>query len=98
MSAPVSIRVRREIVELADKMVRYGLARSRNHAFNILIERCLSEVKREVEYWESVYRRVEKLKREGFELSHGGLNKLLAEDRGLFQSSYSFTVFVFTGV
>jgi hypothetical protein len=60
--------------------------------------RGFSEVKREVEYWESVYRRVEKLKREGFEPSHSGLNKLLAEDRGLFQSSYSFTVFVFTGV
>jgi len=79
----VSIRVRREIVELADKMVRYGLARSRNHAFNIMIERGLSEVKREVEYWEGVYRRVEELKRMRFELSHGGLNKLLAEDRGV---------------
>ena len=79
----MSIRVRREIVELADKMVRYGLARSRNHAFNIMIERGLSEVKREVEYWEGVYRRVEELKRMRFELSHGGLNKLLAEDRGV---------------
>jgi hypothetical protein len=83
MSVPVSIKVRREIVELADKMVRYGLARSRNHAFNIPIERGLSEVKREVEYWESVYRRVEELKKKGFKLSHGGLNKLLAEDRGV---------------
>jgi len=36
----VSIKVRREIAELADKikMVKYGLARSRNHAFNVLIE------------------------------------------------------------
>jgi len=64
-------------------IVKYGLARSRNHAFNVLIERSLSEVKREVEYWESVYRRVEELKRMRFELSHGGLNKLLAEDRGV---------------
>jgi len=39
MNVSVSIKVRREIVELADKMVKYGLARSRNHAFNILIER-----------------------------------------------------------
>jgi hypothetical protein len=50
MSVSVSIKVRREIAELADKMVKYGLARSRNHAFNVLIERGLSEVKREVEY------------------------------------------------
>jgi predicted nucleic acid-binding protein len=81
MSAPVSIKVRKEIVELADKMVKYGLARSRNHAFNILIERGLAEVKREVEYWENVYRVVEELKKKGFKLSHGGLNELLAEDR-----------------
>jgi len=82
MSVSVSIKVRREIVELADKMVRYGIARSKNHAFNIMIERGLGDVKREVEYWENMYRRVEELKREGFKLRHGGLNKLLAEDRG----------------
>jgi hypothetical protein len=81
MSVSVSIKVRREIVELADKMVRYGLARSRNHAFNVLIEKGLAEVRREVEFWESVYRRVEELKKRGFKLSHGGLNELLAEDR-----------------
>jgi hypothetical protein len=81
MSVSVTIKVRREIVELADKMVRYGLARSRNHAFNVLIEKGLAEVRREVEFWESVYRRVEELKKRGFKLSHGGLNELLAEDR-----------------
>jgi hypothetical protein len=81
MNVSVSIKVRREIVELADKMVKYGLARSRNHAFNILIERGLSEVKREVEYWENVYRMVGELKRKGVKLSHGGLNELLAGDR-----------------
>ncbi|MCC6015368.1 MAG: hypothetical protein LM564_06665 [Desulfurococcaceae archaeon] len=81
MSVSVSIKVRREIVELADKMVKYGLARSRNHAFNVLIEKGLAEVRREVEFWESVYRRVEELKKRGFKLSHGGLNELLAEDR-----------------
>jgi hypothetical protein len=35
-------------------MVRYGLARSRNHAFNLLIEMGLAEVRREVEFWEGV--------------------------------------------
>jgi predicted nucleic acid-binding protein len=81
MNVSVSIKVRREIVELVDKMVKYGLARSRNHAFNVLIERGLSEVKKEVEYWERVYRMVEELKKKGFKLSHGDLNELLAEDR-----------------
>jgi uncharacterized membrane-anchored protein len=52
---------------------------------------------KEVEFWENVERGFEKLEGD-FKLSHGGLNKLLAEDRGLFQSSYSFTVYVFTGV
>jgi len=63
MRVSVSIKVRREIAELAGRMVKYGLARSRNHAFNVLIEKGLAEVKREVEYWESVCRRVEELKR-----------------------------------
>ena len=39
MSITVSIKVRREVVELANKMVRLGLAKSRSHAFNIMIEK-----------------------------------------------------------
>jgi hypothetical protein len=54
VNSTVSIRVRREVVELADKMVRYELARSRSHAFNILIERGLSEVVKEVGFWKEV--------------------------------------------
>jgi hypothetical protein len=48
-----------------------------------LIERGLPRVKEEVEYWEGVYRRVEESRKKGFKLSHGGLNELLAEDRGV---------------
>jgi len=81
MSSTVSIKVRREVVELADKMVRYGLARSRSHAFNILIERGLSEVVKEVGFWEEVYRDVEDLEKSGFKISHGGLNRLLEQER-----------------
>jgi hypothetical protein len=44
-------------------MVRYELARSRSHAFNILIERGLSEVVKEVGFWEEVYRDVEELEK-----------------------------------
>ncbi len=34
----VSIKVKLEIVEIADEMVKLGIARSRNHAFNLMIE------------------------------------------------------------
>ncbi len=81
MSITVSIKVRREVVELADKMVRYGLARSRSHAFNILIEKGLNEVVREVRFWEQVYRDVEGLEKSGFRVAHGRLNRMLEEER-----------------
>lgn len=82
VSVAVSIKVRRELVELADKMVRYGIAKSRSHAFNIMIEKGLEEVIKEVGFWEDIYRRADELGEQEFRLRHGGLSKLLAEDRG----------------
>jgi len=81
MSVSVSIEVRRELLELADKMVKYGIARSRSHAFNMMIERGLSWAIKEVEHWEDIYKRAEDLERQGFRLRHGGLSKLLEEGR-----------------
>jgi len=81
VSVSVSIKVRREIVELADKMVKYGIARSRSHAFNIMIEKGLSRVVEEVGLWESIYEKVEELRRINFKIRHGHLNELLKEDR-----------------
>ena len=78
----MTIKVRRELVELAEKMVEYGLARSRSHAFNLMIERGLRSVVEELERWESIYRRAEELERQGFRLRHGGLGRLLEEERG----------------
>ena len=75
----VSIKVRKELVELADKMIKLGLAKSKSHAFNIMIERGLKEV----EFWENIYREVEELKKQNFVLRHDNLNKLLEEDRAL---------------
>jgi len=77
LSVTVSIKVRKELVELADKMIKLGLAKSKSHAFNIMIERGLKEV----ELWENMYRNVEELKKQNFVLRHGNLNKLLEEDR-----------------
>ncbi len=81
MSVTVSIKVRKELVEVADKMVKYGIARSRSHAFNIMIERGLSSVLKEVEFWDRIYEGVEELKRSNYRVRHGGLTKLLEEGR-----------------
>jgi len=78
----VTIKVRRELVELADRMVELGLARSRSHAFNLMIEKGLRSVVEEVERWENIYRKAEELERQGFRLRHGGLSRLLEEGRG----------------
>jgi hypothetical protein len=77
LSATVYIKVRKELAELADKMIKLGLVKSKSHAFNIMIERGLKEV----ELWENMYRNVEELKKQNFVLRHGNLNKLLEEDR-----------------
>ena len=47
-------------------MIKLGLAKSKSHAFNIMIERSLKEV----ELWENIYRDVEELKKQGFVLRH----------------------------
>ena len=52
----ILIKVRRELVELANRMVELGLARSRFHAFNIMIEKGLRRVVEGVELWEGVLR------------------------------------------
>jgi len=70
LSVTVSIKVRKELAELADKMIKLGLAKSKSHAFNIMIERGLKEVLKEVEFWENIYRDVEELKKQGFVLRH----------------------------
>lgn len=82
MSVSVTIKVRREIVELAEKMVRYGIARSRSHAFNLMIEYGLERVVEEVRFWEKLHEGVEELKRRRYRISHGGLSRLLMEGRG----------------
>ncbi len=82
MSVTVSIKVRKELVELADKMVRYGIARSRSHAFNIMIEKGLSEVLKEVKFWDQVYEKVKEFQEKDYRIRHGGLTRLLEEDRG----------------
>jgi len=77
----VSLRVRKEIIELVEKMVRCGLAKDRSHALNILIERGLGEVQKEVEFWERVNKELEKLRKTKPRIRHGKLTDLIEEER-----------------
>ena len=79
MSVTVTVRVRRELVELADRMVELGLARSRSHAFNLMIEKGLRSVMEEVERWENIYRKAGELEKRKSDLKEGSLGKLLEE-------------------
>jgi len=72
---------RKDLVELADKMVKYGIARSRFHAISLMIRHGISKVAEEVSFWEELYSGVEELKRENFRISHGDLSRLLQGER-----------------
>ncbi len=81
MSVTVSIKIRRELAEIADKMVKYGIARSRSHAINIMIEKGIKEVMKEVGFWDHVYEKAEEFNKKRYRLRHGGLTKILEEER-----------------
>ena len=81
MLITVSIRVKQEIVELADKMVKFGIARSRSHAFNLMIEKGLDMIREEICFWESVYNDLERLKTSKYRVRHGKLSNMLEEGR-----------------
>jgi len=81
MLVTVSIKVKRELVDLADEMVRFGIARSRSHAFNLMIEKGLEKVKEEVQFWRSVYNELERLESSKYRIRHGKLSELLKEGR-----------------
>ncbi len=61
----VTIKVREEVLELVDEMIRLGLASSRNQALNVMIEAGLEEVRRLVEKRKRVEKLVEKFMKEG---------------------------------
>ncbi len=46
---PVSLKVKKEVIEIAEEMVRLGIARSRNHAFNIILEKGMRETRKLIE-------------------------------------------------
>ncbi len=64
-STVVTIRVRREILEFVDEMIRYGLASSRNEALNKLIARGVEEVRKELERRKRIHRLVKMFEEQG---------------------------------
>jgi len=81
VSTPITIKVKKEVLKLAEKMIEYGLARSRSHAINLMIEKGLDKITEEVQLWESIHAGVEKLKKENYRIRHGGLSEILNEGR-----------------
>ncbi|MBS7635523.1 hypothetical protein KEJ34_08625 [Candidatus Bathyarchaeota archaeon] len=81
MSIPVTVKLKREIVELAEKMVKHGIAKSRSHAINLMIEHGIEKVIKDLEFWERLREGVEELKTSDYRISHGGLSALLSEER-----------------
>lgn len=65
LSVVVSLHVRRDIVLLADEMVRYGMASSRDEALRLLLEAGVEVVRRELERRKRVEELVERFERQG---------------------------------
>jgi len=61
----VTIKVSKRIVEVVEEMVRLGIARSRNHAYNIIIEAGLPKVMELIERKRKVKELTERFLREG---------------------------------
>jgi len=81
VSITVSIKVKKEVAELADEMVRLGIARSRSQAINIMIEKGIAKAIEEVRIWKEIQEKVKKLRQEKYRIERGDLWKLLEEGR-----------------
>jgi len=77
----ITIKVKEEILKLVERMIEYGLARSRSHAINLMIEKGLDKITEEVQLWGSIRAGVEKLRKENYRIRHGGLSEILNEGR-----------------
>lgn len=84
MSIPITIKLKKEIVELSEKMVKYGIAKSRSHAINLMIEHGIEKIIREINFWEELRKGVEEFKKSNYRINHGGLSALLYEERSKF--------------
>ncbi len=65
MSELVSIRVRRDIVLIADEMVKYGMASSRSEALHLILEAGVEAIQRKLERRKRVSKLVEQFEKQG---------------------------------
>ncbi len=65
MSVVISIRVKKEVLEVVNEMIRYGLASTRNEALNKIISRGLKEVEKEVKRKRKIRELVEFFEKQG---------------------------------
>jgi len=61
----VTIKVNQRVVEIVEKMIELGIARSRNHAYNIIIEAGLPKALELIERKKKVNELIDKFMREG---------------------------------
>ena len=61
----VTIKVNKKIIEIIEEMIKLGIARSRNHAFNIVIEAGIPKVMELIKHKKKVNELVEKFLQEG---------------------------------
>jgi len=61
----VTIKVDKKVIEIIEEMIKLGIARSRNHAFNIVIEAGIPKVMELIKHKKKVNELVEKFLQEG---------------------------------
>jgi len=64
--ATITIKVDKRIEELISKMIKLGIAKSKNEAVNLLIEYGRAEIERKIREEEEVQKLVDKWLKEGF--------------------------------
>lgn len=82
MSRVVGVRVSQRILAIAEKMVRLGLAKSRNEALNILLERGAREMLLEIRRSMKIEEKIEEYERVGgIDLGRVDLAELVRRER-----------------
>ena len=64
--ATITIKVDKRVEELISKMIKLGIAKSKNEAVNLLIEYGRAEIERKIREEEEVQKLVDKWLKEGF--------------------------------
>lgn len=82
MSITITIKVDRSIAELIEKMIKLGIAKSKNEAVNLLIEYGKPEIEKKIREEEKVEELVNKWLKEGFPYKHLDTSDLREERYG----------------